>query len=429
MSRIRDIFLKYVYPDAFKEVDVQYPLPTNDDSVYVTDVDVTNSDNGGFSGSITDYFDSLKTVNNDASATNPKTIKIWFNRTIQCSSVGFGCDDLTKNFSNIVIKTLGSGEVVRDTFNAYQNDNTKRNSQVIDITPAKLNGVIIEFHTADEIGLSNLIIFKSQNVNSRIQAISEISGQSENINSFAGALNVTDGLVHKAIINEYFIRDVGPNTTLAAEATAGDTDITVVDSTGFVTSDLIKIGITAAQEVGVITITNVVGNVITLDRPIAQTLPIGTIVKEVENNMTSLAGTLASPVMYTLVPPPGVIWQITRLLITMADGVVMDDGKFGGITALTNGVVGVANTSAGRVANISNWKTNGDMAADMFNVEYTTKAPAGEYGLRGRWTLTTAEMIAELDGDNNESLYILIQDDITANTSFQIKAQGRIKNL
>ena len=422
MSIIRQITLEDVFPEAFSNVDVQYSLPITLDSVHVADIDVTNSDNGGFSGVVTDYFDSLETVNNDASATNPKIIKIWFNRTIQTSAIGFGCNDLAKSFSNIVIKTLGSGEVVRDTFDAFKNDNTKRNSQVIDITPAKLNGLIIEFHTADEIGLSNLIIFKSLNVTARLSAISEATGQAENINSFEGALNVTDGLVHRAIVNEYFARDVGPSTTLAAEATVGDTDITVADSTGFVTGDLIKIGITYMQEVGAITITNVVGNVITLDRPIAQTLPIGTVVKEIEIDMTSLAGTLVAPAVYTLAPPPGVIWQITRLLITMADNLSMDDGKFGGIASLTNGVVGVADTSAGRIANISNWKNNGDMASDMFNVEYTTKAPAGEYGLRGRWTLTESRMAAELNGDNNESLYILVQDDITANSSFKIKA-------
>ena len=170
MSRIRDIFLKYVYPDAFKEIDVQYPMATDGDSIYVKDINISNSDNGGFSGVICDYFDSLKTVNNDASATNPKTIMVWFNRSIQANSIGFGCDDLTKSFSNIVVKVLGSGEVVRYTNNDFIADSTKRNSQTIDLPQLKLNGFIIEFHTADEIGLSNIILWKATDVNARIQA-------------------------------------------------------------------------------------------------------------------------------------------------------------------------------------------------------------------------------------------------------------------
>ena len=64
--------------------------------------------------------------------------------------------------------------------------------------------------------------------------------------------------------------------------------------------------------------------------------------------------------------------------------------------------------------------------ADMYDVEYNDKAPAGEYGLRARWTFTNAAFIAELNGDNGEYLRALVQDDITANTTLKIKAQGRI---
>lgn len=407
---------------------VQYPLSADGDSVYIKDIDVANSSNGGFSGVVNDYFNSLKTVNYDTSATNPKVIKIWFNRTVQTNSIGFGCDDLSKSFSNIKIKALGSGEAIRYTKDLSA-DNTKRNSYLVGLVPLALNGLQIEFHTADEIGLSNLIIFKSENVTSRIQAVNEVTGEIENINSFNGALNFTDGFVHKAMVNEYFTRDVGPSTTLAAIAESGDTDITVVDSTGMIIGDLVKAGTTFLREVGVMTITNVVSNIITLDRPIAQELPIGTVVKEVENNMASSVGTLTSPVIYELAPPPGIIWQLTSLLITVTDNLVMDDGKFGGIAALTNGVVGVAKTTAGRIANIANWKTNGDMMGDMYEVEYNDRAPAGGYGLRGKWDLTSAGIIAEINGDEGEYIRVLIQDDGTANASFRIKAQGRVKNF
>jgi len=426
MTSLRRIRL--IDSNTDNDVSIQHPLSINGARVYVKDIDLDYSDNGDFSGVICDYFDSLKTVNNDASATNPKVIKIWFKESLQTNSIGFGCDDLTKSFSNIKIKALGSGEEVRYTKD-LSTDDTKRNSYLIGLEPLAVNGLQIEFHTADEVGLSNLIIFKSENVNARIQAINEVTGEIENINSFGGALNITAGLVHKAMVNEYFIRDLGVDTTLAAEASADAKSITVVSGAGFSIGNLIKAGITAVQEVGIITITDVVGNVITLDRPIAQTLPIGTAVKKVENDMVSLVGTLANPAIYELAPPPGIIWQITRLLITMADNLVMDDGKFGGIPALTNGITGVVNTSAGRIANITNWKTNSDIMSDAFTVEYNDKAPAGEYGLRGEWSFEDAGIIAELDGDNSEYLRILVQDDITANTSFKIKAQGRVKNL
>lgn len=170
MSLIRELLLKYVYPEAFKEVNVQYPMPTDGDSVYVKDIDISNSDNGGFSGLVCDYFDSLKTANNDASATNPKSIKVWLNRSIKANSIGFGCDDLTKSFSNIVVKVLGSGEVVRYTNDDFIADSTKRNSQTIELPQLAMNGFIIEFNTADEVGLSNIILWKATDVNARISA-------------------------------------------------------------------------------------------------------------------------------------------------------------------------------------------------------------------------------------------------------------------
>jgi len=426
MTSLRRIRL--IDSNTDNDVSIQYPLSINGARVYVKDIDLDYSDNGGFSGVICDYFDSLKTVNNDASATNPKVIKIWFKESLQTNSIGFGCDDLTKSFSNIKIKALGSGEEVRYTKD-LSTDDTKRNSYLVGLDPLALNGVQIEFHTADEIGLSNIIIFKSANVNARIQAVNEVTGEVEDISSFNGALNMTDGFVHKAMVNEYFTRDTGVSTTLAAKAETGDIDITVVDSTGLIEPDMIKIGTTALREVGVITITNVVGNVITLDRPIAQDLPIGTVVKEVENNMSSSVGTLASPVIYELAPPEGLIWQITLLLTTITNPSAMDDGLFGGAGALTNGVVGRVKTTAGRIANITNWKTNGDMMNDMDPVEYNDKAPAGGYGLRGKWDLTDSGIISELNGNEGEYLRILIQDDLTDNPLFRIKAQGRVKNF
>lgn len=413
--------------------EAQYPLSVNNDSIYCSDIDPSNSSIGNFSGSICDFFTGLTTTSLDSTSDNPKTIEVQFNRSQSFYSIALGCDDQTKTFSNVKITIYGSADSLLHTID-FSTDDTKRNSQTFAVASSVIffggNKIKFEFHTEDEIGLSNIIIFKSINANARIQAVSDLTNEVENVNSFRGALRVTDAFVHRAAVNEYFIRDVGPNTTLTIATSVGDTSITVVSSTGFAIGDLIKIGITATQEVGVIKITDVVGNVITLDRPVCCIHPIGTIIKEVSYNLASLAGTLSNPIIYELAPPPGIIWQITRLLINIVgNNSAMDDGTFGSRAALTNGVLGRSNTSAGRIANITNWKTNGDMMLDMFDIEYNQKAPSGYYGLRGRWTFTQAAFIAELNGDNNEWIRAYIQDDITANTSFAIKAQGRIFGL
>lgn len=178
-------------PTTFHTIDSQHPLPADGDSLYLKDIDVTNSDNGGFSGVVTDYFDSLKTVNNDATATNPKSIKVWFNRTIQTHAIAFGCDDLAKSFSNIKFKALGSGEEVRYT-NDLSTDSTKRNSYSVELPSLFLNGFIIEFHTADEIGLSNIFMPKTIDTHSTLSGVKP-SGEVTDIGaSESGNLKVTD---------------------------------------------------------------------------------------------------------------------------------------------------------------------------------------------------------------------------------------------
>jgi hypothetical protein len=157
-------------PSTFHNVDVQHPLPNDGDSTYLKDIDVPNSDNGGFSGVITDYFDSLKSVNFDASVTNPKAIKVWFNRTASMHELGIGCDDLTKSFSNIKFKALGSGEEVRFTKDLSA-DNTKLNSFLLELPHLILNGFILEFHTVDEIGLSNLWMQKAIDTRASLLAV------------------------------------------------------------------------------------------------------------------------------------------------------------------------------------------------------------------------------------------------------------------
>ncbi len=153
-----------------KFFDVQSPLATDGDSIYVKDINLETSDIGDFSGSISDLFNSLLTITHNTTSDPIKSIKVLFNRSLQTSAIGFGCNDLAHTFSNIVVKALGSGEEVRYTEDQSADD-TKRNSYVIDLPPVAANGFIFEFHSTDNICLSNLIIWKSVNVNSRIAGV------------------------------------------------------------------------------------------------------------------------------------------------------------------------------------------------------------------------------------------------------------------
>jgi len=145
---------------------IQNPAPSDSDSVYIKDLDIDNCDNGDFSGSITDYFDSLKTVNSNTTDDNPKILKLWFNRTVYSHSIGLGCDNLTGGFGDsITLKLLGSGEVVRKT--VISSGDT--NSRLIEFGTAAYNGFILEFNTADIVCISNITIQKSIQTNTTIQ--------------------------------------------------------------------------------------------------------------------------------------------------------------------------------------------------------------------------------------------------------------------
>ncbi|CAN8142793.1 hypothetical protein THIOSC15_770003 [uncultured Thiomicrorhabdus sp.] len=111
-------------------------------------------------------------MNTNDTGDNPKTIKLWFKRTIYSHAIGFGCDDLTKGFgTSITVKLLGSGEAVRFTKTFTPGD---PNSFLAEFGPKAFNGILLEFNTANEVCLSNLTIGKALEVNSHYRALTQM---------------------------------------------------------------------------------------------------------------------------------------------------------------------------------------------------------------------------------------------------------------
>lgn len=260
-----------------------------------------------------------------------------------------------------------------------------------------------------------------------LTGISDIDGIFENVKTYRGALQVDESLVHKIGISEHVKRDFGANTTFDVAASTGDTLINVADTTGFLVDDLLRICNTAETvcERSHFHITAVDPGVsLTLDRPLDNDYEIGDDVIEMQIGM-NVVGTLSSPISFKLEPIGVERWQITRILPTMLDDTAMDDGKFGGLSALINGVT-LRTFINGVFRTLTNWKLNADLKDDMFDVTYSAKAPAGQHGLSGRWTFTKAEFVVDLNGATGDYLEILIQDDISELLDFEIKGQGRL---
>ena len=428
---ITKALLAYVDEDGDQQdIALQNPLPVNGDRVYVKDINQDLCDNGDFTNGITDYFEDWTSTNINTTSDNPKIIKIVLNSPIQCSDILFGCFDTNYNYSNVKIKLLGPGDVILYTVDDTAND-TKYNARTsYAFPPEPLIAMQVEFHTSDPVGLTDIVLWKSQNRISRIQAQSSLTSEVENITCYRQALDVNPAYRYRKSINQYFHRETGVSTTVAIASEIGDYSITVASAVGFNVNDYAKLidiqdgyGI---EEIGILKITDVTGNVISFDRPLGYAYTTAATLKVVDIEMAVL-GTLANPVIYEIVPPLNTVWQLTQHNIALVDNLECDDSKFGGIPALTNGVVLRAKTEAGRVAITANWKNNKDIKLDAGSIDYSDKAGGGSYGAGAVWELTKNEFVGEVDGaDSTQKIEMLIQDDLRDLISYQQKMQGRV---
>ena len=241
--------------------------------------------------------------------------------------------------------------------------------------------------------------------------------------------NVNIDAFNGAIINKFMHRHTGTTTTLTVATTGGGTEyqISVADATGFAVGDYLHINTTSIETTHpkIISISSPTGaSVFTLDRRIDMVHNIGDTVDASVLDVSSIAGTLASPQIYTASPTAGETWYISRLLFEMTHTAAGDLGYFGGITELTNGVILRAKIS-GNYYTFSNWKSNADIKADMFDVEFDNRATSkGLYGTSGRGTFKAADTVMVLNGNNGDMFELYVQDDITALNRFTVKIQG-----
>lgn len=137
-----------------------------------------------------------------------------------------------------------------------------------------------------------------------------------------------------------------------------------------------------------------------------------------------------TPVIFTVSPgnlTPGIEWDIVRFMGQIIDDSSMDDSRFGGLPALQKGVF--FRSVDGITKNIFNAKTNGDLKAHMYDVEYSDKAPAGLFGLNFRRTFAGQSkngVAVRLKADSNDEFQCIVQDDLTGLVNFQVIVQGHV---
>lgn len=248
--------------------------------------------------------------------------------------------------------------------------------------------------------------------------------------TFKNAVDIHNADLHIAVANDYFERhDSTVASVLTVAIVAGDISFTVASAVGFTVGSPVHIGdLPNATEPVHPVITLIVGNVISVDRPLDYDYPIGTAITRSITDLRSLSGTLAAPVVYRYYPHINTVEHVKRIIISMVHGTAGDDSRFGDLSALTNGVV-FRGIVAGETHTFTNWKANRDIILDMFDLVYTDKAGSGSHGTSARGAFSELDVAIHLDPARGDYLEMLVQDNLTALTSFRIKAQGHIEGV
>lgn len=159
-----------------------------------------------------------------------------------------------------------------------------------------------------------------------------------------------------------------------------------------------------------------------VDRPIDHVFPSATALGRIVTTEMAVNGSLVSPEIFSL-RSGSIATDITRVLISMLDSSSMDDGLFGGIPALDNGLVfRIVN---GFQKTIFCFKTNGEIKQFCYDLSYADRAPAGKFGLSSRITFGgQSKHGVTLRIQDTDVLQWIVQDDLTDLDSMKIAAEG-----
>ena len=224
------------------------------------------------------------------------------------------------------------------------------------------------------------------------------------------------------LIVDQFLHIHGTELSLTLDTSLGDTVINVAAGHGLSQGSVVGIEENHRWYQGEVVSINV--NAITLDSPLDYAYTTGHDIMHIHDTALNVDGSTAS-VIFHANPPKGVIWDITRIIFLIEDNAAMDTSKFGGIAAITNGII--VRKKNDICQNIFNIKSNGDFALRSYDVEYDSKAPAGLYGIRCRCTFSGEEKRGtsmRLYGDIGDQIEVRVQDDLTDLSNFKVVIQG-----
>lgn len=121
--------------------------------------------------------------------------------------------------------------------------------------------------------------------------------------------------------------------------------------------------------------------------------------------------------VYTFGPPANETWAVSRGIVYISDGGAAAPTEFGNSAALSNGYsIAIYDEDGAAVRELANgylFKTNGDFARVMYDVQNLGAGAGGDDAYAGRWTWLRAGTYLVLRGDRGHKLGIDLSDDLS----------------
>ena len=167
------------------------------------------------------------------------------------------------------------------------------------------------------------------------------------------------------------------------------------------------------------------GNTVTLDQPLNYNYTSSDLITIASKSM-NVNGSI-TPQIFSISPSPSQAGDLVRVLFNIQDNADMDFGTFGGINLLSKGCVLRVLLEDGTYQNITNFKSNGDLITECFDHEFLDTNGQGMRGFSSRLTWGGQDnhgVVIPLDGSKGEELQLIVQDNLTGLSSFNMKVQG-----
>lgn len=212
----------------------------------------------------------------------------------------------------------------------------------------------------------------------------------------------------------FFMRELKTDIALTSPVSIGDEVIDVSPGHGFTGVAGEQIVLFENNRYLQLAVTNVVGDAISIEEPSTVEYSIAGAVVVRGNILMNVDGSGGDINFDVTLRRFDVPVDISQVIITMQHGAnVPDDGKFGGLAALTNGIY--FHKHDGAIFSMGNYTSNQAFKDTGGIVEYTDKAPAGTNATNIAFDIKKVfGQVIRLDPRTNDFLRGTVRDNIDA---------------